>query len=280
VSITVTAVNDTPTAIGQSVSTDEDSSIDFDLTLNGADPEGDPLTFAIATQPSNGTASLNGSTFTYTPDSDFSGSDSFTFTVNDGTTTSTPATVTISVGAVNDRPVAIEQAVTTAEDTPIVVILTGTDADGDPLTYALASVPANGSVALNGSTVTYTPNSNFNGTDKLWFTVSDGLSESEPVAVSITVTPVVDVPLAIVQAVTTAEDVAIGIELTGTSIDGGSLTYAIADPPLNGGVTLSGNLATYTPNTDFNGSDRFTFTVTEGLAVSAVTTIDHRDLCR
>ena len=188
VSLTVRPVNDAPTATGQSVSTDEDSSIDVDLTLNGADPEGNPLTFAIATQPSNGTASLNGSTFTYTPSTNYNGSDSFTFTVNDGTTTSTPATVTISVGAVNDRPVAIGQAVTTAEDTPLVVILTGTDADGDPLTYALASVPANGSVALNGSTVTYTPNSNFNGTDKLWFTISDGLSKSEPVAVSFTVT--------------------------------------------------------------------------------------------
>ncbi len=103
---------------------------------------------------------------------------------------------------------------------------------------------------------TAVPNSNFNGTDNLWFTVSDGLSESEPVAVSITVTPVVDVPLANAQAVTTVEDVAIGIELTGTSIDGGSLTYAIADPPLNGGVTLSGNLATYAHNTELNGSDR------------------------
>jgi LPXTG-motif cell wall-anchored protein len=67
---------------------------------NDSDPDGDPLTAAVASRAANGTLILNGDgSFTYTPNPGFVGTDSFTYTASDGEATSNPATVTITVVA-------------------------------------------------------------------------------------------------------------------------------------------------------------------------------------
>jgi hypothetical protein len=93
VSITVNALNDTPTATPQSVETDEDTAVP--IVLSGTDPDEEPLTFAIVDQPTNGLLSGDAPNVTYTPNPDFFGPDSFTFTVSDGELISSAATVTI-----------------------------------------------------------------------------------------------------------------------------------------------------------------------------------------
>ena len=98
VSITVTAVNDAPTADPQTLSTDEDTPLP--IVLTGSDPDGDALTFAIATGPTDGTLSGTAPNVTYTPNGGFTGDDSFTFTVNDGTVDSAEATVSITVNRI------------------------------------------------------------------------------------------------------------------------------------------------------------------------------------
>ena len=65
VPIDVSGVNDAPTATAQSLSTNEDAA--ETITLAGSDPDGDSLTYALASNPSHGSASLSGSTVTYTP---------------------------------------------------------------------------------------------------------------------------------------------------------------------------------------------------------------------
>ncbi|HJR84652.1 MAG TPA: LamG-like jellyroll fold domain-containing protein, partial [Nitrososphaeraceae archaeon] len=68
------------------------------ITLVGADSNNDPLQYTVVTQPTHGT--ITGGTTasrTYTPATDYVGSDSFTFKVNDGTTDSNTATVSITV---------------------------------------------------------------------------------------------------------------------------------------------------------------------------------------
>ena len=87
--------NSPPVAQNQSVTMSEDSQLD--IILIATDPEGDPLTYTIVTQPANGTAVLTGNTVDYTPDANYNGPDSFTFTANDGTTDSNVATVSIDV---------------------------------------------------------------------------------------------------------------------------------------------------------------------------------------
>jgi len=81
------------------------------ITLVGTDSNNDPLQYTIVTQPAHGT--ITGGTTasrTYTPATDYVGSDSFTFKVNDGTVDSNTATVSITVqqttpaGAYNYSP--------------------------------------------------------------------------------------------------------------------------------------------------------------------------------
>ena len=177
--------NSPPVAQNQSVTLSEDSQID--ITLIATDPEGDPLTYTIVTQPANGTAVLTGNTVDYTPDADYNGPDSFTFTANDGTTDSNLATVSIDVTPVNDAPVASDQSVTTDEDTVIQITLVATDVDGDPLTYAIVTQPTNGTAVLTGNTVDYTPDANYNGPDNFTFTANDGTTDSNVATVSIDV---------------------------------------------------------------------------------------------
>jgi hypothetical protein len=68
------------------------------VTLKGSDPDRDPLTYQVASQPAHGTLSGIAPKLTYTPKPGFTGVDSFTYVVNDGKVSSSPATVTIKVG--------------------------------------------------------------------------------------------------------------------------------------------------------------------------------------
>ncbi len=66
------------------------------ITLKGS---GGSLTYTVLTQPANGTLSGTAPNLTYTPNSNFTGTDSFTFLVNNGSTNSVPATITLGVQA-------------------------------------------------------------------------------------------------------------------------------------------------------------------------------------
>ena len=94
--------NWTPFANPDSVYTFEDLPVEINLT--GADPEGDPITFSIYTQPKNGTLSGNPPLIIYTPNKDYYGTDSFGFQVTDNQNGSSIATVNLNILGVNDAP--------------------------------------------------------------------------------------------------------------------------------------------------------------------------------
>lgn len=64
------------------------------------------------------------------------------------------------------------------------------------------------------------------------------------------------------------------ITLVATDADGDALTYSIETQPGSGSVTINGNIASYTPNTDFSGMDSFTFVANDGTVNSTAATID------
>ena len=262
VTITVTPVNDAPVAQDITATTAEDTAVN--ITLLGTDVDGDPLTYEIVENPTNGTVTITNNVATYTPNANFNGTDTFTYKAKDATLYSNTATVTITVTAVNDAPVAQDIAVTTTEDTAIDITLIGTDIDGDSLTYTIVGTPTNGTVTLVGNVATFTPTANFNGTGSFTYKVNDGELDSNVATVTITVTAVNDAPVAQDIEVTTLEDTAVDITLIGTDVDGDSLTYTIVGTPTNGTVTLVGNVATYTPTANFNGTDSFTYKVNDG----------------
>jgi uncharacterized repeat protein (TIGR02543 family) len=87
--------NTAPVADDQTVSTVKNTVLA--ITLTASDTDLDTLSYAVVTQPVNGTLSGTAPDLTYTPGADYSGSDSFTFTANDGNADSNLATVSITV---------------------------------------------------------------------------------------------------------------------------------------------------------------------------------------
>ena len=271
VSITITSIDDAPTADNQSVVTDEDTAAN--ITLSGADADGDTITFNVLTPPTNGT--LTGATpnLVYTPNANFNGTDSFTFEASDGALNSAPATVSITVNPINDAPTADPASVIIDEDGSAVVTLTANDPDGDTLTFSVVTQPTNGVLSGTAPNLTYTPNPDFEGTDSFTFEVTDGTVTSAVETISITVTAVNDAPTSDDQAVVTDEDTAANITLTGADVDGDTISFSVLTQPTSG--TLSGtapNLV-YTPNADFNGADSFTFETSDGTLSSTVGTV-------
>ena len=91
----VPGANNPPVAYDQTVETTQNTSVD--ITLVAADPDSDPLTYAIASDPANGTVSGSGPDVTYSPNTDFAGADTFTYEVKDSAGSTATATVTINV---------------------------------------------------------------------------------------------------------------------------------------------------------------------------------------
>ena len=174
---------------------------------------------------------------------------------------------------VNHPPTADDQSVSTAEDTALGITLTGSDVDGDPIGFTIGTGPTHGALTGTPPNVTYTPVLNYNGPDSFTFTTSDGALTSLPATVSITVTPVNDRPTADDQSVSTPEDTAKAITLTGGDIDGDGLTFAIGTGPAHGALTGTPPNVTYTPVLNYNGPDSFTFTASDGALTSLPATV-------
>lgn len=107
----------------------------------------------------------------------------------------------IFVSGVNDAPIARDDGASTAEDTPVIISILSNDFDpDDPITITTIGSAANGSVVDNGNgTVTYTPNTNFNGTDSFTYTITDGIT-SDTATVTIDVGGVNDNPVIVTPA--------------------------------------------------------------------------------
>lgn len=72
---------------------------------------------------------------------------------------------------------------------------------------------------------------------------------------------------------TTAEDSSVNVMLTALPISGSPIIYAVQNGPAHGGLSGTGANLVYTPQPDFNGSDNFTFTVTQDGRTSRTATV-------
>jgi len=194
--ITVVNTNDAPTAADVNASTNEDTpaTIDVSSAINDVDV-GDSVSVTALGTPSLGTVSKSGNVITYTPLLNANGLDSFTYTVADTNGTTATATVQVTIAPVNDAPVAQNDTASTNEDTNLTIpfaTLLANDSDVDSnITISAVTGATNGTVSLSGTDVVYAPNANFNGTDTITYTVSDG-SLTADANVTITVLPVND----------------------------------------------------------------------------------------
>ncbi|MFC7676432.1 Ig-like domain-containing protein [Mycolicibacterium sp. GCM10028919] len=274
VAVTLNRVNVAPVINGDDRTTLEDTPVTIAVLGNDTDANGNPLTVTGVTQATNGTTTFTASGVTYTPNANYYGTDSFAYTASDGAVTGT-ATVTVTVIQRFDDLVAVNDTVAVAEDsgtTVIDVLANDTDIDLGPKTITAVTQPTNGSVTVTGTTVSYIPNANFNGTDTFAYTVNGGPTAT----VTVTVTPVEDNPVAANDTAIVAEDsgtTLIDVLANDTDADGGATTITGVTQPTNGTVTFTGTALSYAPNANYNGTDTFTYTVNGGSTATATVTV-------
>ena len=277
--LTVTPVNDAPTLANVSATLAEDNVAALNPLAAAVDVDGDALKASIVTGPTHGTLVVNADgTFKYTPTSNFNGTDSFTYKVNDGTVDSNVATFTLTVTPVNDAPVLANASATLDEDNSVTInpLATASDVDGDTLVATIVTGPAHGTLTVNADgSFKYTPVANFNGTDSFSYKVNDGTVDSNIATFTLTVTPVNDAPTLANASATLAEDNVLTLNplATAVDIDGDVLHAAIVTGPTHGTLVVNADgTFKYTPTSNFNGTDSFTYKVNDGTVDSNVAT--------
>ena len=228
---------------------------------------------AVVTAPANGTiVSIVGNVITYRPNTGYAGADSFTYrALGPGGTLSTPPAL-VSISVLPAVPiVSAPTTVTTAFNTPVPINLAA-QISGTFTSIAISTPPANGSAALVGTTVTYTPGVGFSGGDSFRYTANGpgGTSLPSP-PVNITVLPAA--PSVAARAVAVGFATQTAIDLT-AQISGAVTSIAVVTLPASGSiVSVVGNVVTYLPNTGFAGTDTFTYRATGPGGTSAVATV-------
>jgi hypothetical protein len=271
-------VNQPPQANDDSVELDEDAVWVIRVLENDTDPEGslDLNSLSIVIEPLHGTATVVTQTIVYMPVTNYFGNDTFTYEVCDldPDPACSRAIVSITVRNVNDPPVARDDTVITNEDNfvNIPVLANDTDVDNDSLSINMVGTPASGSVSHDGSSITYTPDLNFYGQDSFSYVVSDG-NLTDTGTVSVTVLPVNDAPVAVDDSASTAEDSPedIPVLLNDFDVDGDPLTVVVGQPDQGGTTTTSEGSVRYIPFINFNGTEVFTYTISDGQASDTAT---------
>ena len=195
--------------------------------------------------------------------------DAFTVSVtdNEGDTT----TDTLDIRITDTAPVAVDDSgVTVTEDTPFDGDVSGNDTLGaDASTYSVeaAGEPSNGSVLMNtDGTYTYTPDANFNGSDSFTYTITDADGDTSTATVSITVDAVADL-IAEDDILEVDEDsgtTSASVAGNDSTTSGGTLSFALDTDVTNGTLVFNADGSyDYTPDANYNGSDSFTYIVTD-----------------
>lgn len=242
VTLRVTPVNDAPTLAGLELSTPEDRPVEG--RLQGADVDGDALTFLVDGRTSGGRAVMVDASegrVRFEPARDFEGRASFNVVASDGKLRSPPVTVTVTVEGRNDAPVASDSTLSLDEDEPLRGTLLASDVDGDALTYRVVAPPAHGAVTLRDPRVgafDYLPAPNYAGTDAFQFSVADPAGATSSAKVRLIVEPVNDAPMAVSETVSAPFRGVISGRLKGHDRESRVLTFRVIGKPSHGQFRL------------------------------------------
>jgi len=155
------------------------------------------------------------------------------------------------------------------------VLANDKDPDGDVITIVSATQAQNGTVFVNGTFITYTPNYGFRGNNSFTYTITDGEYQATA-TVTVVVTPVNHAPVAINYYGETYPGVAITINVLAndTDRDGNTITVISVTSP-SGGVSsfTASNGVTYIPSATFVGDDIFQYTISDGFGDTATASV-------
>ncbi|WP_415671467.1 tandem-95 repeat protein [Vibrio parahaemolyticus] len=280
VTVTVTPVNDSPVAVDDTVSTQEDTVVTIDVLPNDSDVDGDKLSIQSASVPeAQGKVEIVEGKLVFTPAENFNGDAEITYTVTDGQLTD-EAKVTVTVNPVNDAPIikvdAVESITEDAVNTDTVVAtltVRDTDTPEDQLTVSLEN-NSNGYFVLVGDEVKLTQagvdavnNDELNLKDlTISASVSDGVNPTANDSDSLVVNRVNDAPTvenAIADQVLSEDFATYTIDLNDAFKDSDSALNFSVSGNSNVLVSIENGIATITPTADWNGSETLTFTATD-----------------
>lgn len=282
-------IGNPPVAGDDSASTLQGTKVSIPILANDSDPDNDPLTVTIVSNPRNGAVVINNNGTSgnladdfldYTPDPAFHGTDLLIYEVDDGHGNTDTATVTITVEGI---PVAKNDKFVVLPDTPTTldVLANDSDPESDPLLLTIVIAPSHGLavVNLNGTPldftddkIDYSPAQDYRGPDTLVYQVDDGKGGIAQATVSINVNVV---PLPADDSATTAPNAKVSINVLANDTHPLNLPLQISIPtaPAHGVATVNdngtpGNLrddfVDYTPNPDFFGTETFAYQVSDG----------------
>ncbi|MDF5465082.1 tandem-95 repeat protein [Vibrio parahaemolyticus] len=291
VTVTVTPVNDSPVAVDDTTSIQEDTAVTIDVLTNDTDVDGDKLSIESASVPKEqGTVEVVDGKLVFTPAENFNGDAEITYTVTDGELTD-EAKVTVTVNPVNDAPtIKVEAVESITEDAvstdTVVATLTvrDTDTPEDQLTVSLEN-NSNGYFVLVGNEVKLTQAGvdavnndelNLKGLT-ISASVSDGVNPTASDSDSLIVNRVNDAPT-VENAI---EDQELSEDFDAYTID---LNEVFKDSDSSLEFSVSGNnsiqisivsgVATITPTADWNGKETITFSAKDPSGESVSQTVN------
>ena len=201
------------------------------------------------------------------------GETDITVTVNDGID-EVSTTFKLTINAVNDPPtISAVEPIEINEDQMVSFTVTLTDIDTAPEELKITGNAANAALLPSDNitstgegltrTVTLTPGANMGGKTKVTLSVNDG-DNTVSTETELTVIPVVDIPVALPQELTTKYGKHLPLTLAGTDPDSLGLSFHLVEMPKNGSLIGTAPNLTYRPKAGFEGMDTFQFRVVAG----------------
>jgi uncharacterized protein YhjY with autotransporter beta-barrel domain len=218
----------------------------------------------IVSAATHGSVTLRGTELLYTPTTAYVGSDAVTITATGLGGVSNSATITINVQAISGSSNnIIVQANSTTNPVPVLSL-------AGALSLSVSAQPAHGVLAVSGLTLSYTPASNYVGTDSFSYAVQGSNGSFASSTINISVVAAAPVAKNMNLTVETGRSASIDLAslVSGPVFSG--LTISLNSLPAHGVASVSGTRVTYTPASGYIGGDSLNFTATAIGGVSNV----------
>ena len=267
-----------PTAIPDTYNAQENQTLIIPATgvlTNDINPNSKALTAVLVSNSTHGTITLNSDgSFSYTPTKNYIGTDSFTYTINDGTFDSNITTDTITIA--DQPPVANSETFYANKNQTFTVsgnsgvLYNDTGYNSNPLTATIVSNPQHGTIALNADgSFNYTPTTDYLGIDSFTYKANDGTLDSNIATDTITITN--PPPVANNDNYSTNRNQTftvpfnVGVLANDTNYNVNPLRSTLLDKPKHGKLNFTPDGSfTYSPDTNYIGTDTFTYNDNDG----------------
>ena len=291
VTIQVQPVNDPPIATPDVYTFIEGSNDNFlDVLQNDNDGVDDNETLtvsAVGTPSAGGSARINGGSnaILYTPRSGFTGTETISYTLRDNNGGTATTTVSMRVNPLVPPPTAVSDSFTVLEDAVAaefdVLANDLPSRTGETLTVTNGAGSQGGTVTVNSTNtrLRYSPRANFNGTEIVTYTLVGSLGGQTTGTATFSVTAVNDAPDAVNDSFTVLSQPhqTVNVLANDTDVDGNSsivLTSVTQPASGQGSVVISGsNLVYSAPNTNFEGTVVFSYTIGDGSGLTDTATV-------